>query len=231
MNTHNLTRLFLLTTFLLLPIHVFANDQVKLLEQQALDYLSVHYNKSKPDVRTQININPISRSINLKKCMEPIQFQLPKGTGSRITLKAQCASPLWQIFITAKIQQFAYAVVSSQIIPKKKSITSSHIELKEVDTTNLRSIYFTSTADLIGWTAKRNIAPNTIITSSLAKPPLAVRKGYAVIIEAHRNGISIKASGTALEDGEIGKQIRVKNDRSGRVIKAEVIKPGLVRTP
>ncbi|MGH1462944.1 MAG: flagellar basal body P-ring formation chaperone FlgA [Neptuniibacter sp.] len=231
MNTLNLTRLFLLTTLLFYPITSSATNQVELLEQQALNFLSVHYNKVKPDVRTEIKINPISRGLKLRSCQESIQFQLPKGNGNRITLRARCSSPKWQIFITAHINQFTEAIISQHSLPKKFILNAKDLILTEVDVTNLRSGFFTAKTDIIGWSTKRNIPQGVIITANMLKPPMAIKKGYSVVIEAIRNGITIKATGTALEDGEIGKQIQVKNDRSGKIIKAQVIRPGLVRTP
>lgn len=231
MNTLNLTRLFLLATFLFTAKAVFALTPTESLEQQAYDFLSVHYNKSKPDVRTQIKVNPISRTIKLKACTEDTHFQAPKGSGNRITFKATCPSPQWQIFITAKVNHFADVVVSNNNITKNSTLARSDLRIKEIDVTTLRSAYFTSVAELIGWSSKRNIAEGSVLTAGQLKAPLAIRKGYAVIIEANRNGVSIKASGTALEDGEIGQQIQIRNDRSGNTIKAVVIKPGLVRVP
>lgn len=231
MNTHNLTRLFILTTVLLAPFGVSAADQTERLEQEALFFLQEHYKKTKPDARTEIKLNPISRKIKLKNCQQPLEFQSPKGNGSRITFRARCPSPLWQLFVTAQIKLYGTAVISSTSLPRNTNLASQHIHRAEVDITNLRSAYFLRTEEIIGWTTKRSIAAGTIFTASMLKPPLAVARGNAVIIEAKRSGISIRASGTALEDGAIGQQIRVQNDRSGNIVKAVVIEPGLVRTP
>jgi flagella basal body P-ring formation protein FlgA len=40
--------------------------------------------------------------------------------------------------------------------------------------------------------------------------------------------LHLRAQGTALEDGQEGEQIRVRNDRSGQEIKAIVVARGLV---
>lgn len=227
----NLTRLFLLTTVLFIPISTSAANTAEKLEKQALSYLNIHYNKVKQDARTEININPVSRNLKLKNCNESIQFQPPKGNGSRVTLRAKCPNPVWQIFITAQINQFAHAVISKHSLPKKITLSAKDLTVTEIEITNLRSGFYTSTADIIGWNTKRNIPQGSVITANMLKAPIAIKKGYSVVIEANRNGISIKATGTALEDGEIGDQIQIKNDRSGKVIKAQIIRPGLVRAP
>lgn len=231
MNTINLTRLFLLTTVLFAPFAVLASNQTEKLEQEALIYLHEHYNKTKPDARTEIKLNPISRKIKLKACIQPIEFQTPKGNGSRITFKARCPSPLWQLFISAQVNHYGPAVITNHSLPRNTVIKSSHLSVTEVDVTNLRSAYFTNSKDIVDWTTKRSIAAGSIITANMLKTPIAIRKGNSLLIEARRNGVTIRASGTALEDGEIGKQIKVKNDRSGNILKALVVQPGLVRAP
>jgi flagella basal body P-ring formation protein FlgA len=60
---------------------------------------------------------------------------------------------------------------------------------------------------------------------------IVVLREDSVIIEVTRGSLTIRTSGTALRSGKKGEQIPVRNDKSGRVIKAFVISPGLVRTP
>ncbi|MDO6595087.1 flagellar basal body P-ring formation chaperone FlgA [Neptuniibacter sp. 1_MG-2023] len=231
MNTYNLTRLFLLTTFLLSPLQLFAAGEAEKLEQSAEHYLYEHYSNIGTGTRVEIKLNPISRKIKLKTCLAPYEFQTPKGSGSRITLKARCPSPLWQLFITAEVKEFDIAVVAQSSLARGTYISMQDIKLKEVEITSLRSVYFTKLQDIIGWTSKRSIAADTVITTSMLKAPLAVSKGDALIIEAKLNGVSIRTSGTALESGTLGEQIKVRNDRSGVMVKAKIIQAGLVQVP
>lgn len=231
MNTYNLTRLFFLATFLLAPISLFAANQAEKLENDALLFLQEHYKQIAPNARTEIKLNPISRKIKLKSCLVPMEFQSPKGNGSRITFRARCPSPLWQLFVAARIQQFGIAVVARSSLPRSTYLKSSDLQAKEVNLTSLRSAYFSLPSEIIGWTSKRSIAAGTIITASMLRRPLAISKGNALIIQAKRNGVTIRASGTALQNGSVGQQIKVRNDRSGNIIKATVVESGLVKTP
>ena len=230
-NTHNLTRLFLLTTLLFLPISSFANNQVEKLEQEALLFLQTHYIKTKPNARTEIKINPISRKIKLKTCTQPITFQTPRGNGTRITFKARCPSALWQLFITAEIHLYGNAVVSIAPLTRNAVIEGRQLAVKEVDLTNQQRGHFSNIKQITGWTTKRSIPAHTTLTANMLKAPMTISKGNAVIIEAKRTGVTIRTSGTALQSGSKGEQISVRNDRSGKNIKAVVIEPGLVRTP
>ena len=231
MNILNLTRLLILASFLFQSFYVFAQNQTSKLEIEAHQYLIDHYQKNTPQLRTEIKINPISQQLRLKTCKAPIIFNEPRGTGNRITFRAKCPTPAWQIFITAKLNQYKNVVVARQSIAKNIQLSLSHLMVKEVDVTTLRSAYFQKESDIIGWWTKRSIAGGSTISANQLKPPYAIKKGYAILIEARRNGVTIRASGTALEDGLIGEQIDVQNDRSGNVVKGIVIEQGLVRVP
>ncbi|WP_299183702.1 flagellar basal body P-ring formation chaperone FlgA [uncultured Neptuniibacter sp.] len=201
------------------------------LEQEAAAFLKAHYKNTHPSVRTEIKLNPISRKIKLKNCHSPLEFQTPRGNGSRITLRARCKNPNWQIFIVSEIKQYGPAVISRISLPKKTALTPQNIVTQEVELTNIRTNHFQQSADILGWITKRSLPSGTVLTASMLKAPLAVSKGNAVIIEAKRKSVTIRASGTALENGSIGQQIKVMNDRSGNIIKATVIESGLVRAP
>jgi flagella basal body P-ring formation protein FlgA len=60
--------------------------------------------------------------------------------------------------------------------------------------------------------------------------PLVIKRGDTVSMEANIGGITVKTSGTAISDGRIGQQIRVKNNQSARVINAKVIGSGQVQS-
>ena len=56
-----------------------------------------------------------------------------------------------------------------------------------------------------------------------------VKRGDIVTILAEIKGLTVRVNGNALTDGHRGDEIRVKNQRSKRILQAEVIGPGTVR--
>ena len=55
------------------------------------------------------------------------------------------------------------------------------------------------------------------------------RGGDKVVIGGSNGSVSVKMPGEAMEDGAVGAQIRVRNTRSNREIKARVSAAGQVR--
>lgn len=85
-----------------------------------------------------------------------------------------------------------------------------------------------SPKDAIGKRATRRIQANQTIDARMVEYPPMINKGDRVIIKAENNLICVTATGEALEEGSLGKEIRVKNINSGKELIAKVIKPDLV---
>ena len=67
-----------------------------------------------------------------------------------------------------------------------------------------------------------------MLTSHLVKAGMMIFKGDTVMITAKKAGMEVNMPGEALSDGRKGKQIRVRNIKSERIITGKVVGPGLV---
>lgn len=85
-----------------------------------------------------------------------------------------------------------------------------------------------SRSDLIGYTANRTIFPGRPIPISSIEESKAILNGAAVQLVYERPGISINASGQALQAARVGDAIRVRNTESGLVVTGVVASSGVV---
>lgn len=226
----NLTRLLLLTTTFL-PLSVVEASDNKALENEARTFLQLHLQHTYPDSRINISLNPISTRVKLVTCKQPVQFKPSRTGSSRVSLRANCTQPRWQIYMTAKVQITKPVLVTNRAILKNQIIQAQDLSLRDTDITTLRNQFFTHMDAVVGKAAKYNLGSGRVIKSSMLADAILIRKDDAVIIEAGRGVLTIRTAGTALSNGKEGQQIAVRNDKSGRVVKAFVIAPGLVRTP
>ena len=226
----NLTRLLLLTTTFL-PLSVVEASDNKALENEARTFLQLHLQQTYPDSRINISLNPISTRVKLVTCKQPVQFKPSRTGSSRVSLRANCSQPRWQIYMTAKVQITKPVLVTNRAILKNQIIQAQDLSLRDTDITTLRNQFFTHMDAVVGKAAKYNLGSGRVIKSSMLADAILIRKDDAVIIEAGRGALTIRTAGTALSNGKEGQQIAVRNDKSGRVVKAFVIAPGLVRTP
>jgi flagella basal body P-ring formation protein FlgA len=102
------------------------------------------------------------------------------------------------------------------------------VSLAERDVSNLNQGYLTRLDEVLGNKLTRPVQPDQVITPNQMELAKVVRKGDQVVITARSGSISVRMPGEAMTDGVPGKQIPVKNQRSGRIIKARVTGPGQV---
>ena len=93
----------------------------------------------------------------------------------------------------------------------------------------LPELTLTDFSHLDGRVAGRYIRRDVTITPSMLAMPLVIRAGNAVELVLDANGIVIRAEGVALEPGRIGYEIRVRNVRSGKILRGKVIDAATVR--
>ena len=82
---------------------------------------------------------------------------------------------------------------------------------------------FPNYADLIGRRAKTTIKALTPVFSRQLETNFMIEEDMQVTIIHHGKHISVKMDGVALENGQYGDWINVKNTKSGRIILAKVV--------
>ncbi|MGB0466176.1 MAG: flagellar basal body P-ring formation chaperone FlgA [Pontibacterium sp.] len=203
-------------------------------EQLAADasaFLLKHYQQTNPGAQAEINLKPLSSRVKLARCNSPVQFSTKNTRGGRVSLRAGCSKPRWQLYLGASVRLIKPVIIADNLLSKGQIIRHRHLRIAQRDTANLQQSYFSDTRFLIGKAAKRNIKAGQVIKSSMLTAATLINKGDSVIIEARRGGLVIRTAGAALQSGKKRQQISVRNEKSGRTIKAVVIAPGLVRTP
>jgi flagella basal body P-ring formation protein FlgA len=75
---------------------------------------------------------------------------------------------------------------------------------------------------------KRNVSADTVLSHTQLEQNRLIQRGDKVVISAGNSSVNVRMPGEALEDGTLGAQIRVRNTRSNRVIRARVTGPGQV---
>lgn len=77
---------------------------------------------------------------------------------------------------------------------------------------------------VVGKVARRPLAAGAAIPLNALREPLAFKEGDRVSIEFSAGGLSIRATGIALQPGVVGQSIRVRNPDTG------VVLSGIVRS-
>jgi len=179
----------------------------------------------------QIDLHYIDSRLNLPLCEEGLKIIPPQPLKlGRNHIKVNCPSgAVWAINVPVDIKLFTDIVVLNQPVGRSITLKDKHLDYQQHNLARLRNGYYLKKELVIGKQSKRSLAGRTVLNSHLILPALMVLKGDHVMIVASKGAMSVKMPGEALSDGREGKQIRVKNTRSSRIIKATVTAPGLVK--
>jgi flagella basal body P-ring formation protein FlgA len=197
------------------------------LEETVKDYLS----RSNIDARHEIVVSRLDPRLRLNQCDQPLAASFGNSAPpiGRVTVRVSCeGSSPWSVFVPAQVRLYREVVVAHRSLLRDTVLSAADVSLAERDVSNLNQGYLTRLEEVLGNKLTRPTQPDQVITPNQMELAKVVRKGDQVIITARSGSISVRMPGEAMSDGVPGKQIPVKNQRSGRIVKARVTGPGQV---
>jgi flagella basal body P-ring formation protein FlgA len=197
------------------------------LERAVVDYLS----RSSIDARHEIAVSRLDPRLRLNQCDQPLAASFANSAPpiGRVTVRVSCEGHApWSVFVPAQVRLYREVVVANRSLLRDTVLADVDVSLAERDVSNLSQGYLTRLDEVLGNKLTRPVQPDQVIAPNLMELAKVVRKGDQVVITARSGSISVRMPGEAMTDGVPGKQIPVKNQRSGRIIKARVTGPGQV---
>ena len=179
----------------------------------------------------QIIIDPLDRRLKLSECKNPLQAFTHNDNikFGRFSVGIRCTTEnAWTIYNSAKIIAYKKIITLKQPLRRGEIITSSHLAFEKTKLSKFRQGFFTDFSQIVNKQATRYLPTGTVLTPKHLTIPRLIRRGEKVIISAKSKQIDIQMTGFALTDGTKGQRIRVRNEKSQRIIEATVIQPGLV---
>lgn len=147
----------------------------------------------------------------------------------RNQLLLHCESPRWQQHLAARIHQWTAVAILTQPVQSDVLLTKDSVRFVEKDLGELQQGYFTHWSQLRGQTLKRPLRTGTVLTPNMVQGELLIHRGDLLVIQIERRGIRLETKGIALAKGRLGESIKVRNQRSGKVLAATVMASNRVR--
>lgn len=116
--------------------------------------------------------------------------------------------------------------VMARGIDRGSMIQPQDIEWAQVAEHKLRRGTVTEEEDIIGKLARRPMRAGEQVSQASLRRPRVIEKGGLIAITYRTGTMNIKDMGIAMEDGSAGDVIRVKNEKSGKVVLAKLLKNG-----
>jgi len=203
-----------------------ANVQ-KFLHSDHLPTLQTLY----PEGEFKIEVGKIDPRLSLTPCSENMQYKLhgARKNYGYLTVKVSCqGNQPWTIYVSANVDVKTSVVVTNRPVKRGEIIDIHMVELQQRNLNGLGQHFFNAVEDVVGKQALHTTSSQRVVRGNMLKEALAVKRGDKVTIIAKSDALAVKMNGTALSNGHKGDQIRVQNNRSKRVIRAEVLGSGQV---
>jgi len=171
--------------------------------------------------KTSITVANLDSRIIIKPCKQALKANIPENhSGRNVNVKITCNdSKPWKMYIAAKIENTFAVLVTTTTIEKGMTLTEENIDIRYLPSHKIRGKKIPNKTAVLGSKAKKRIGKGRAINK---RSVCLVCKGDAVTIIVKSEHLTIKTRGTALSDGNINQQIRVKNIRSGKIIRPKV---------
>ena len=182
--------------------------------------------------RVNITPQPLDSRVAIPRCSSPITAVLAsdREISRNNTVRISCDSPdlsyPWQIYLSVRVDVSYPVVVAKETLAPGDVLSAAQMEIRYVDQYSVNGEQFSDMQQLIGTRLKRRVSKDYPIFGSNI---CVVCKGDTVSIIARTEQFQIKTIGEAVEDGNLGQQIRVKNTRSNKTVDAIVTQVGEVQ--
>ncbi|MDN3609436.1 flagellar basal body P-ring formation chaperone FlgA [Vibrio ostreicida] len=153
---------------------------------------------------------------------------LPVGNLKR-SVSCLDSTTTWRLNVSIKSRITLNVVVALNGLNRGDAVTASVLALEERTFTRSQD-FFTRISQALNNTAARRIRSGQVLDPKKLDALPMVNKGNQVVIVAAKDGFSATTRGVAMENGEQGQQIDVRNSASGKIIRAVVTDLNMVRT-
>jgi len=194
-------------------LHVILQHQTKAyVEQNIMLDDNADLSIEVSDIDPRINIEPCDKMYNFEASESSLRQQ-------NVSVKISCPSSSWYLFTNVQVMQTKPIVVSAEVLSPGVLLTKENTQLVDTPINRLRSSAFSYIEEIEGARLKRRIRPGQIITRSML---CFVCKGDRIVISANGSGLTLRTSGIAQQDGNVGDTIRVQNIGSKKLVSAVV---------
>jgi flagella basal body P-ring formation protein FlgA len=165
--------------------------------------------------------------------VQPCPIEPIIETKREVTLGSQkwfvrCPQLGWKASMVATTRLSVLAATASKTLKKGHRLQSVDIEFSEVTLTKEARLFY-QVDEIPGSKLKRSVKKGDALSAQRFYLDYDVEKGLPVSLIYHSKTFSLETQGVALEDGQVGDTIAIKNLHSGRQLRGQVVEKNLVR--
>lgn len=156
------------------------------------------------------------------------EVELPHGLNfsgqTPVVIKAYVDDQFYrQAVLYYQVRLYAPVLVATHDLQLERALTAADVKCEERCLENAQAEYLTDVKELGDSVPIRFIKGGTLITRNMLTTPIVVQSGAPVKLVTQLNGVAVQTEGVAMQRGRRGAIIRVRNARSGKVLRGRVI--------
>jgi len=208
-------------------------EDIEMLKTYVQEEMEVYFQAQHPELTLGdtliIHTGSIDTRLQLLKCDEPPQLNVkaPAMNSLRVTVKVSCVTGhRWTLYIPVTIETLQEVVVAARNLSRGTLLDAQDLTLQKINTAGIAGSYVTDITQLVGMELKRPVRMRNIVKPNQTQLPDVISKGETVVLRAKSPLLTVATEGTALSNGFVGEKIKVRNERSRRIIDVLVTGPG-----
>jgi flagella basal body P-ring formation protein FlgA len=207
-------------------------ENIAQLQSQVAQFLTDEYTAAQA-VKVEVKVANLDNRLRLAACDQSLSLSLkdPTNSGGNVNVQVACkGASSWTILVPALAKVYRSVAVAGRILQRGDLVNAGDLSTDIKDVSEFRLGFALTPETIIGKEVKYTINKGEAFRISALDAPLVVKRGDTVSMVASAGEISVTTNGTAVTDGRIGQQIRVKNNQSARIINAKVVGAGKVQS-
>lgn len=213
------------------PAQAQAFQSLPSIRKAAAGFALARARVAMPSAHLRVHAVRLDSRLRLARCALPLQTSASSGSrrAANVLVIVRCPGPHpWKLYVPVTIRARLRVLVAAQSLSRGMQVQAGMLGRADRDVSKLPYGYFVRAGKVEGQVLRRNVAPGTVLTPEMLRPPLLVRRGQIVTISAGSGGFSVTTQGVALQSGARGALVRVRNTRSNRVLQGVVTASGQV---
>jgi len=200
--------------------HAATPEQIKMIQNAAVDHVFSVVQAPK-DGKLVAKASVIDSRIKATTCpTHLITSSSYKGRPTNnITVLVECKEDHWRVYVPVRTTLSLPLVTTTRSLVRGEFIAKSDLTISMIELNSYRRQGYDSINNIAGAKMKKNVRVGEVIERG---DICVVCRNEKVIIKALKGELTITTKGTALSDGAKGDQVRVKNDKSKRIIEGIV---------
>lgn len=160
--------------------------------------------------------------------LEVVSLQTTKPGHIGVDFKSIAGSDEVRFQMKAFADEWRMMPVAVRPMTKGSIVSASDVQLARTNGTSLGRDSLENLVDIVGRSLTKDVGQGEMFKASAVVIPPVVNAGSRVTVVFRQNRLEVTATGTALENGGLGQDIRVRNDSSKKIVTGRVVEPGLV---